>query len=266
MRRLGIEEIRQIELDMLICVDAFCRDNNIQYSISAGTLLGAVRHHGFIPWDDDADVTLPREDYDRFINTFNDPTGRFELHCYTRQYSYHRPFARIYDTCTVCEQHQHKMGVYLDVFPLDAFPEGEDLEPYVQKFLQLQNKVVMKRTPDWHSGHIVKEVIKYIAKSVLYPGSRNKYICDFEQFYSSLKLFDAPNAGCISVFSHYGMKEILPSYVFKEYVDFDFEGHTFKGYKHYHEYLSSIYGDYMQLPPESKRNSNHFPEAYMKDL
>lgn len=264
MHRLTLKEIHALELEMLDSVVAHCRANGIRYSLCGGSLLGAVRHNGFIPWDDDIDIMMPRDDYERFISTYSDSTGHFQLLSYATTPHYHAAYVKICDTRTTYETHYHRMGINIDIFAVDGTPAPDEAEAYIQHFIKLQERVICKRTPDFQSGHILKEVVKYLGKSILYPGTRHKYIERYEQFYNSHPL-DSSAYGCtLGIFSHYGMRELMPAYVFLEYTELPFEGRMVSCTKHYHQYLNSLYGDYMQLPPEEQRNQRHYKEAYWK--
>lgn len=265
MKQLELKEIQLISLGILLEFGRFCSANNLRYSLCAGTLIGAARHNGFIPWDDDIDVMMPREDYDRFDQIYKDTSGRFELLSYNRQSYYYVPFMKLCDTHTYVEHNNHKIGVNIDIFPCDGLPGNNGLNDYVRDFIKLQDLVIKKRTIDWKSGHILTEILKYIGKSILYPGTRKSYIKKFVSKYTSHPIQTSDNAGCLAMFNHYKMKEILPSYIFKEYVDLSFEGYKFKCFKYYHEYLSSLYGNYMQLPPVEKRQSGHHFNAFLKE-
>ena len=120
-------ELRRIQLDLLIAFDKFCAANELHYSLDYGTLLGAVRHQGFIPWDDDIDISMPRPDYDRFLSLTKNGLGIYEVRSgeYTPGYFY--PIAKMIDPRTILVEHTigdaHIMGVYLDIFPLDGLIE-----------------------------------------------------------------------------------------------------------------------------------------------
>ena len=120
-----LKELQNVMLQMMIEIDRICRKNNIQYILSGGTMLGAVRHHGFIPWDDDMDIAMPRKDYDRFVEIANSELPeRFRLECYenTRDYPYN--FGKVRDVNTIFKEKftaslNINHGVYIDVFPMD---------------------------------------------------------------------------------------------------------------------------------------------------
>jgi lipopolysaccharide cholinephosphotransferase len=123
MQELSIERLKETELDIFIEIDRFCRKNEIQYSLAGGTLLGAVRHKGFIPWDD-IDLMMTRENYDRFISLFSKEAGRYRVITYQNNPQYKYLFAKVVDSQTkVVEEHYFPvddLGVFVDIFPIDA--------------------------------------------------------------------------------------------------------------------------------------------------
>ena len=124
LREIHSEEFKPILVDMLKTIDKFCSDNNLKYFLAYGTLLGAVRHKGFIPWDDDIDIIMPRSDYQKFIQYFNKGTQSHTLQvvdCYSTN-NYYLPFAKLIHTGTVVLENVNNaipLGVFIDVFPLD---------------------------------------------------------------------------------------------------------------------------------------------------
>ena len=97
MKEIGIDELKKLQVEMLVLIDEFCQHNNIRYSLSSGTLIGAVRHKGYIPWDDDIDIMMPREDYDRFVSTFNGAYGHLSLLAPEINCNYYAPYANVFD-------------------------------------------------------------------------------------------------------------------------------------------------------------------------
>jgi len=129
MKELTLQELKDIEFDILKMFDAFCKENNIRYFFAYGTLLGAIRYKGFIPWDDDVDVLVPREDYDRLLKLFTD-SEQYRLYAYEREPKYRYPFAKLCDMTTRKDEGGYEngveLGVDIDIFPLDAW--DNDLE------------------------------------------------------------------------------------------------------------------------------------------
>ena len=100
MREIKFEELKNLQLDILLSVHDFCMKNGIEYSLAAGTLIGAIRHKGYIPWDDDIDISMPRPDYDKFICTFNQPNNYYQVIAMSNDREYGFPFAKVHDTRT----------------------------------------------------------------------------------------------------------------------------------------------------------------------
>ena len=134
---ISLEEMKQIEVDILLNIDSFCKENGIKYGIGYGTLIGAVRHHGFIPWDDDIDIWMPRPDYDKFINYYQDPT--YQLQCMEKG-GYYRTYAKVFDTRTIITNTNNKdMGIFVDIIPIDGLPSNEDTaRKYLSKMVKIR--------------------------------------------------------------------------------------------------------------------------------
>ena len=122
--KLSLKEIQKIELDILLYLDKVCRENDIKYYLSSGTLLGAIKYQGFIPWDEDIDVIFLREDYNKLIKCFENETGRYKLLSIYNSKDYYYPFAKLVDTKTTLIENSkpiNDMGVYIDIVPMDGY-------------------------------------------------------------------------------------------------------------------------------------------------
>ncbi|MBR4402109.1 MAG: LicD family protein [Flavobacteriales bacterium] len=269
MKTISFDEIKEIQLDILICVDKFCRDNNINYSLAYGTLIGAIRHNGYIPWDDDIDIMMSRNDYNRFLKAFNGTFKHLSLLSPELNWDYYAPYANVYDNRTLLKEGSNghrgmNIGVKIDIFPMDIVAEEyEEYKKQLETNRDLNSKLYVKRTKVWKI--IFKHPItglKIIIKKILYAfrsySSIQKQIASIGTRYTCSNYID-----CI-VFPEIQDTRIDKS-IFYEYVDAPFERMNAQIIKHYDVYLSKIYGDYMQLPPEENRILHHDFEAYWID-
>lgn len=259
-----LNEIKNIELDILQQVHDFCEKNNIRYSLCGGTLIGAIRHKGFIPWDDDIDIMMLRSDYERFVSTFK--MNGYSVHNYKNDKGYLNTFAKVYnDKTLVIENGVTHESVYVDVFPVDDFPNNGWATKSTLAFRKfLFRFATYKSIPLFSKKYsIVKQAAVHAIRFLSAPFSAhtisaiiNKYCARFHE--------KSPVFRGVLVFG-YDAREILDANVFDEYIDLDFEGRKFKTIKNYNAYLKSIYGDYMKLPPEEERVGHHDIVAYWKD-
>lgn len=265
MKELTLQELKKIEFDILKMFDAFCKENNIKYYLSHGTLLGAIRYKKFIPWDDDVDLLIPREDYNRMLSLFKD-TERYQLFAFEKNKKYRFPFAKLCDMTTqkveIGLDNGVELGVDIDLFPLDVW--NDDLEKarkevrYIKRnmmYLGLTkaDKVIEPNT----SKRLIKCVLRVLCKMA---GSAHfiKKIHKTIQ-YDSLdgKRYIGCKAWCV-----YGEKGIIPAEVFADTVDIEFEGQMFPAPIGWDTYLTCLYGDYLPEPPKEKQKTHHGFKAY----
>ena len=135
---LNKEEIKNIQLDILNSIHQFCSERGIRYSLAFGTLLGAVRHQGYIPWDDDLDIMMPRPDYDRFVAEYQGTHQHYVVQTYKNNESYFLSLAKVYDNRTEQIIFPTKTGVFVDIFPIEGLPETEvEAKQYIDKYCKL---------------------------------------------------------------------------------------------------------------------------------
>lgn len=249
-----LEKLKRIQLEMLIEVDKVCRKYDIKYTLSSGTLLGAVRHHGFIPWDDDIDIAMTLENYNKFLEVAQEELPK---HLFVQNYLTEKDcpfvFTKVVNTNTVfIDGVMNKInivkGVGLDLFPISGLREKDkDKKSKIYKYVALfiskyydpeyfaftkKRKIFNALTPTFKLNTILKYYFKHIAKL----DELGKEITNAD-FLSANKYFDYD--------------------LFTEYVDIQFENYKFMAIKRYDDYLSTAYGDYMTLPPEDKRSPHH---------
>ena len=277
MKELSKDDVKQIQLDMLIDFASFCDKNNIQYYISSGTLLGAVRHKGFIPWDDDIDLMLPRPDYDRAVREYKHPDYVIDDILINPECT--GKCGRIYHSRTSMDSHIRKTnhsGVFIDLFPIDGVEEN--------RFLRFAKMARLKVLINCHSASILsykrsrhyddkasgvlniksaaRTAVKYAMVFLFGHTSPQFWIRKINRVVRKVPFGSTKLVGCISN-GYYGSREIMRREIYRDRVAVEFEGSSFWAPTGYDEYLTNLYGDYMTPPPEDKRVSHHQFRAYL---
>lgn len=259
-------------LDMMDALHDICVKENLRYYLIGGTALGAARHQGFIPWDDDIDVGMPRPDYERLksiCRTLDSGAFCFEFPG-AKDFVY--PFGKFYDTRTTLienTRYKTKRGLYIDIFPLDGigntFEEGlENFKPVVHKVNLLSTK-----TCAWRKGRKLYKNLAMVLMRHL-PGISMRNLMNDIEVLSMQHDFDRCEyvANCVG---NWYEKEISRREWFGTPTLYKFEGHEFYGPEMIDEYLSGVYGDWRKLPPKEKQVSHHdfllleLNESYLKD-
>ena len=265
MEKLSLQELKKIELEMLKTLHSFCVENNIKYYLSHGTLLGAIRYKGFIPWDDDVDLLVPREDYNRLISLFKDDE-RYRIFAYEKDKNYRFPFAKICDMTTKKIEPGYnngvELGVDIDIFPLDAW--DNDLEKAKKEAKHINgymHGLFMTKLEKPDSKNPVKRFIKGISMVFYKMLGSEHFIKKIIKAGAKAQDGESKYLGC-KVWCVYGQKGIIPAEVFAETADIEFEGELFPAPKDYDTYLTCLYGDYLPEPPPEKRKTHHVFDAY----
>lgn len=261
MKELTIAEVKDIQVEILQSVADFCDQNNITYFLAAGTMLGAIRHKGFIPWDDDIDIIIPRPDYERLLKTFK--ADHLDIGYPTLSSDYFYPYIKISDNRTTLKEDftlDMGLGVNIDVFPLDGFPQEEkQIDEHLAKLRSYRKPILFK------VFKISERLVSYkklILNTLRFLTPINYYL---KKVIKTAKLYafeTSENAG-IAVWG-YGKREVCPQTVFTDSVEVEFENRKFKAPIGYEKYLTNVYGDYMQLPPKSERKPKHHYQAFYK--
>lgn len=255
---------RQLLLQTFLFFRDFCNKNNIRYFLGGGTLLGAVRHHGFIPWDDDIDVNMLRDDYEHFVKLFNQSySDQFELISIDTP-NYYLPFSKLsHKNSTIVEANGFSCvyGIYLDIFVLDY---SNDSNAFFAKKKKLHDWLSAKFvicSIDRHISDVwIALVHGEIVKSIWYFMQATVFKCFRPFLKKSLKMFSSSLSSGSAIVCYtggYRDKEFFSPEIFADIEIGQFEGNEVSLPVGYHKYLGRLYGDYMKLPPIDRRQSHH---------
>lgn len=266
---LSINQIKKIELDILLKFDKFCKQNNIKYFITAGTLIGALRCKGFIPWDDDIDVVMLRPDYNRFLSLFNEKQTEKNIKVFSpNDKNYPYAYAKVSDTNTLLIESSSltkmfKLGVNIDVFPLDFLTDDYKSSLKFVKKISFYNTILTlkyfsldKKRP-FYKQFIIATIL-FVLKMFSYTWLVDKIDKLAQQ---NINNSNSKYVGQI-VLKAKGEKEILERQWFEKTTDVPFENYYFKAPIGYDAYMKRLFGNYMELPPKEKQVSNHYVKAY----
>lgn len=271
MKEMSLEEIKLTTIGVLNFVDKVCLENELRYFLCGGTLLGAVRHNGFIPWDDDIDIMMPRRDYDRLLEVWPD-NSYFAFRNYKNTPNFPYAYGKAFDTRTIKQEPLRKkcqlIGVDVDVFPIDNLPDDHT------KALKLFNDV------SYYSSRLYKHIYGFHAGirslksnfALLYgrflellgAETINSLIVNISECAQRFSEVETDYCGITSI-SHYGIKEMNPKTNYSTAVNVLFENQYYPAPVGFADYLKRLYGDnYMQLPPVESRQTHHIYKAYWK--
>lgn len=260
---MTLEESKKVEQAILDEITSFCDENNLRYFLTYGTLIGAVRHKGFIPWDDDVDIQMPKPDYDKFIKEFKSeylqvvvPGSVMAKHT----------FVKVIDTRTakIEPNFNYKagyLGVDVDIFPIEGTPDDEtEFELWYQELMEYYKKYIFTiRIPDG----LIKRLLKPIILKISYKKPQF-YLQKIEELHNKYPYESSKYVGTIASLYN-SPKNRVPKTCFDSTIQVTFEGKEYKAPVGYDYILRNIYGDYMQLPPEEKRVTHHTHKIYWKE-
>ncbi len=263
--KLSNDELRELqlcELEALKFFDEFCRRHDLTYYLCGGCLIGAVRHKGFIPWDDDTDVLMPRPDYEKFLELYKkeNPSERFVLVNDDDVHYSGNIFATLNDTDhTMVKEYQQNMdtphGIPLDIFPIDGLADGR-IQRLIQYVWVMIYSLFRAQIVPKNQGGLIAFGSKVLL--TIFRGRRLRYkIWKFAEKRMTRYHFDESENVAEFCAGFYFMKKVYPRHIYDGKVELEFEGEKFFAMKGYDEYLHIPFGDYMELPPEEERLPHH---------
>lgn len=265
-----IKEIQSIALGVLVYIDKICKENNIEYSLAGGTALGAVRHGGFIPWDDDIDIVMTRPNYEKFLSVMdNTSSDKYKCLHYGKDFpNYFYRFAKVCDLSTTLEEgkyiHNRELGISVDVFPSDGVDEKNIKKvfkkaKYYGAMLMVSASKKYTKSPHGFLRSVVKFFGYLYAKIWGWKHWHNKY----EKLVSKYQ-FEDHNKTLVYC-GMYGLNEVFDKDIYSNLSTISFEGIIFPVVNDTDKYLKALYKNYMQLPPKEKQVSHHEFKIYKKD-
>lgn len=271
--QLNLAESQKISLEILHIVADICEKQQLRYFLIYGTLIGAVRHKGFIPWDDDLDIMMPRPDHDKLMSYFQDHMKEYpHLQVFNHNTCNDYPYmiTRISDDRYEIEMENERaygMGVFIDIYPFDGLGDTpQEALRYGMKGDRLSS-LCYQATRDHFAIETTKSKLRKVIKYPVYLFSKfigKDWFQNSLERLARVKDYDSSEyVGCV-VWLSGGMRDIFPRAWFDDNILADFGPYQFRIPKNYDQILQHVYGDYMKLPPENERIGHHFYKVYKK--
>ena len=267
-KEVNLKELQQVELDTLKEFIRVCNELNVKYFLDSGTLLGCIRHGGFIPWDDDIDVAMPREDYEIFLKEGQKLLkDKYFLQTYKTDPEYTMGFAKIRNSETTFIESSVKNlkinhGVYIDIFPLDGYNDKKKIRNFLNKKVFVLYNLQINKKYDFKIVHKnnIKKKLALILSNLLYGGKSVSSLLEKKE--KIAKKYSINDTGKVYCFFYNTTTDLkMDSSIFEEGITKKFENIDVIVPKKYDEYLKIMYGDYMTLPPKEKRIAHHYNEV-----
>ncbi|MCF0215689.1 MAG: LicD family protein [Fibrobacteraceae bacterium] len=269
MKKLTQTDIRQVQMNILDELVKICRENHLQCYLAFGSLLGAVRHKGYIPWDDDIDVCLTRDQYEKLLEILRHrelaKPEWMDLIDDTCE-GYYYPFAKVVDNRTEVEMERHttRHGIWVDIFPIDGMAPNKTLAAFHIFLCSIMRVVVLamdanlkgkKKNFEWFYKCFFKGLAHLAGV---------KRVCALNAWmYKFWNVKKAKHVG--TFFTNRGVKDYLDKERLLKVAEYEFENRKYEGYADYDYYLGSLYGEYMKIPPMEQQRTHAF-NAWQKNF
>lgn len=260
MTNITIEELKRIQLDIMQAIHDYCQQNQLRYSLAYGTLIGAIRHKGFIPWDDDIDIMMPRKDFAQLVRNFSHPY--YKLYDYRQDADFVYPYAKVADTRTMLIENTNakNIGINIDVFPVDnMFDSPEQCTAFLSEIRKIKKKFRMKLLRPSKKNVWWKRIAIQLSKLLVMGQTLRGITQEQLQKVSTLnnnksRFVSVVNCNdCSDGYLHSFWRREL----FDEYITVKFEDRQFQIISGYDELLRNLFGDYMTPPPAAQQTSPH---------
>ena len=255
-----VSEIQQMELGIMEYIHEVCHRIGAKYFLAYGSLIGSVRHQGFIPWDDDMDICMLREDYEKLQDyLIANPDERYEVMSYKNNLNYVYPFMKVQDNYTYLLEEDVRidsnMGIYVDIFPVDGYEDDVEFKNKMTKLIKKRQLSCYTFKGITNTKSVLNSLLRYVSVIIFYFTNTNKYVAQIEELAKSRKVSDYEQVDYL-IYKDMN-KPVWRREWLEQVTTGRFEGKEFTIPKNYHEILTSDYGDYMQLPPVEQRVSHH---------
>lgn len=268
MIELSLDEIKKIQLEILEDVSRFCDENDIQYTLYFGSLLGAVRHGGYIPWDDDIDLAMPRVDYEKFIRSFCESSTQYKIINYDFKKRIYAQYAKISRNDTVLIEdanYNYELGINIDVFPIDGISSNTVARYITLGSVKILHGIMAIKTVRLGSRFRSKHKnAALIALKLAFLWIRKVQVAIIlNEIIRRIRL-DHSELVMHFCFDQYRIWDSYTRQLFESTEKISFEGLNVKAIVGREQFLNNHYGDYMKLPPLKERVSHHVFKAYKK--
>lgn len=262
MDKTTLEKIHSIQTEMIKELHMYCKERDIRYSVICGSLLGAIRHKGIIPWDDDVDIGLIRDDYDKLVESLKkEPLDGLFLQDYSTDDYYYQPYAKLIKEDTEYiegfrKNNKAKSGVFIDIFPLDYIKKpGMKTTKLRRTISRFATFAIWKKENCHMEREGAKKVINVVSK--IFSILPKKMLIRIQNFMAIRKRKDKDYVASMFSSNYESDRLFFTVNDFETLIELPFEDTVVNAPKNWKENLTRLYKDYMALPPEEKRNSGH---------